>query len=89
MLIRDARLQDYLIAIGMSGAIAIVYLVSLQSPERNALTRFVNRYVSFWSKFPLAPPFRAQMWIGLVVASLIAVGTTIALVVAALQGRLP
>ncbi len=86
--IEAARLQDYLLTIGLSAAIAVIYFVTLRSPERNAVTRLVSRYTAFWSRFPLTPPSRAQMWIMVVLFSLIALGTTVAFFVTALHGQL-
>ena len=89
MPVDTARLQHYLITIGLSAAIAVVYLVTLRSPQRNSMTRLVNRYTAFWSRFPLTPPLRAQMWTMVVVFSLIAIGATVALVITAVRGQLP
>ena len=88
-MLREPALMDFLITIGLGGAWALAAFLTLREPDRNAVTRTLDRWTEMWSEsaFSVAPK-RAQLWIGAAVGSLIAVGALVAMVVQLVQGGL-
>ena len=84
----DAGLRDFLIAIGVSGTLAVGYFMTLRTPDRNVFTRAIDRWTEIWSESAWDVPKRAQLWIVFILSSLIALAGLVALVVKLAQGSL-
>jgi hypothetical protein len=79
---------DFLLTIAVGAAWSIVALMTLRDPERNRMTRMVDRWTEMWAAFPLSAPRRVQLWAGVIVGGLIAVSAFGAMVVQLVQGDL-
>ena len=85
-LLRTPRLLDFLFTIAVGVAWALAALMTLRDPERNWITRAVGRWTEMWSDLPLSAPYRVQLWVGVVVGSLIAIVFSVLMVVFLIHG---
>jgi ABC-type amino acid transport system permease subunit len=90
-MLRQETILDFVCSIGICTALAFWYIQALRSPDRNRMTRALNRYHEFWSRSGLSfvRPVRAQMFVLLAVTVLIGVGALVLLIVELAEGRLP
>jgi hypothetical protein len=87
-MLREATLLDFIAGIGISGALALTYLVALKRPG-GSVGRALHAYHRWWER--IGPTFsaRGQIIVLAIVMSAIAILGVVLLVVQLSAGRLP
>jgi hypothetical protein len=85
---QSAGVRDFLITIGISGVLALGYMLAIWKSDRTAVGRALTRYHEFWAKGSVSLSARLQIWVVGIVMLLISVGAAVALIVRLSGGQL-